>query len=327
MAESPLLSVCVVNWNTKDDLLRALGSIACGGIEDPEIIVVDNNSDDGSADAVLQQFPQAHLIRNKTNVGFSKAYNQAIRATRGHYILLLNPDTVIHPDALRQLVGYLATHPKVGAAGPKLLNGDGTLQYSCRRFPDFMAGLYRNTPLGWFFPENKYSRSYLMEEWDHATARDVDWVSGAALCIRRKTLREVGMLDEGFFMYCEDVDWCYRAQKKGWRIHYVPDAVITHLIGRSSDQRPVAMVREFHRSMALFYRKHYAYRWPALLRWIPFTAIKMRLWATLIHHRRHGTSGKPVPRNSARTIMERPPQAQNTDTCSQNQAEAVDDPQ
>src|SRR2546421_256364 len=128
--------------------------------------------------------------------------------------------------------------PDAGIIGPKLLNRDGSLQYSCRSFPNMGAGFFRNTPLGRLFPKNRFTQDYLMSDWDHSTVRDVDWVSGAALLIRREVLEQTGGFDEGFFMYCEDVDLCYRAHELGWRVVYYPDSVIYHMIGRSSDQVP-----------------------------------------------------------------------------------------
>jgi GT2 family glycosyltransferase len=294
MAQSPLLSISIVNWNTATDLVRALESLPGGGIEDYEIIVVDNASTDGSAELIRAHFPQVQLIQNSENVGFACAHNQALRISQGKFHLLLNPDATVHSDALRLLLEFLQSEPRAGAVGPKLLNADGTIQYSCRHFPSFGAGLFRNTFLGRLFPNNRYSRGYLMADWDHASPREVDWLSGAALCIRRETLDTVGLLDENFFMYCEDVDWCYRAQQAGWKIFYLPIAAITHLIGRSSDQRPLAMVRQFHRSMAYFFRKHYARNWPVLLRWVPFLAIRLRLLATISHyHLRNGKNRCP----------------------------------
>lgn len=281
----PLLSICIVNWNTREDLVKAIESLNCGGADDREVVVVDNASSDGSAAFVRSRFPAVTLLENQENSGFSRAYNQAIEAARGEYLLLLNPDCIVHPHALERLTAFLESNPKAAAVGPRLLNADGSLQYSCRRFPTFATGLFRNTPLGRLFPRNRFSREYLMTEWDHSAAREVDWISGAAICIRREALDQVGLLDERFFMYCEDVDWCFRARKLGWGIHYLPTATVTHLIGRSSDQRPLEMVKEFHRSMAHFYRKHYAPDWPLGFRWVPLAAIRLRMWVALLHHR------------------------------------------
>jgi hypothetical protein len=156
------------------------------------------------------------------------------------------------------------------------LNPDGTLQYSCRRFPRLATGLLRKVPLGRLIPDNRWNREYLMSDWAHDTVREVDWVSGAAMCLRAEALAQVGLLDEEYFMYCEDVDWCYRARRAGWKIYYLPRAVVTHVVGRSTDLRPLRMVREFHRSMIRFYWKHYARGVPPPLRALLPLGIWMR---------------------------------------------------
>jgi len=271
------LSICIVNWNTRDDLEQALASIPN---PDPgtstQVIVVDNASQDGSARMVRERFPTVVLIEAGENLGFARGYNRAVAESSGRYLLVLNPDTVVHNSALKTLTTYMDAHPQVGAAGPRLLNSDGSLQYSCRRFPTPIAALFRNTVLGKLLGPDRFTRDYLMADWDHSAPREVDWISGAAMCIRREAWETVGGFDEGFFMYAEDMDWCLRARRAGFQIHYVPEAVITHRIGRSSDQRPIAMVIQFHRSMARFYSKHYAPRWPWGLRWLPLLGVWLR---------------------------------------------------
>lgn len=267
-AAAPLdLTVCIVNWNTRNDLRRALESIyGCAAEAQLEVIVVDNASSDDSPQMVRRDFPEARLIVNRGNRGFAGGNNEALRRARGRYCLLLNSDTVVHPGAFAELVGFMDTHPDAAAVGPRVLNPDGTVQYSCRRFPRFATALFRKVPLGRLIPDNRWNRDYLMSDWKHDEPREVDWVSGAALCMSGAALAQVGLLDEGYFMYCEDVDWCYRARQAGWKIYYLPQAVVTHAIGRSSDQRPLRMVNEFHRSMHRFYWKHYAQRVPLPLR-------------------------------------------------------------
>jgi len=287
------LSICILNWNTAADLRRCLASLVAAGFSlraaqpkgcGHEVIVVDNASTDGSADMVRHEFPQARLIANKNNLGFAAGHNQGIAASSGRYILLLNADTVVHANALGTLVAAMDSLPRAAVAGPRLLNADGSLQFSCRRFPRFATGLFRKVPLGRLLPDNVFNRDYLMASWDHSRERQVDWVSGAAFCLRREALRDIGLLDAGYFMYCEDVDWCYRARRAGWQAWYIPQAVITHLHGRSTDQRPFAMSFQFHRSMIRFYRKHYSPAWPALLRWLPELCIWLRLAVVLSEH-------------------------------------------
>lgn len=282
-----LLSICIVNWNTREDLRRCLNSLAAGaGTLGIEVFVVDNASSDGSPEMVETEYPHVRLIRNTANTGFAHANNQAIRQSTGDYVLLLNSDTIVNPGALATLVAGMEADPKVGIGGPKLLNPDGSLQYSCRHFPTFSAGIFRNSAFGRWFSRNKQVRDYLMTDFDHASTREVDWVSGAALCIRRATLEQIGLLDERYFMYCEDVDWCYTAGLAGWKVVYFPDAVIMHVIGRSSDLAVEKMVRAHHLSMRLFYWKHYAPKTFPLIRWIPPLGIRLRLQLVLLSKRR-----------------------------------------
>ncbi|MCC6445776.1 MAG: glycosyltransferase family 2 protein [Armatimonadetes bacterium] len=255
-----------MNWNNRRDLEPCLNSIY--GQEQGiafEVIVVDNDSEDDSVALVESLFPQAILIVNPGNLGFSAGNNVGIRAARGRYVMLLNTDTIAHPGALAEMVRFMDACPKAGISGPKLLNRDRSLQYSCRHFPTLSAGFFRNTFLGRLFPKNRFAGDYLMTGWDHAETRAVDWVSGACMVVRRKALEDIGLLDESFFMYCEDVDWCYRAKEAGWKTYYHPEAVVTHAIGRSTDLAPNRMIVQFHRSMYRFYRKHYRRRYPFYL--------------------------------------------------------------
>ena len=162
----------------------------------------------------------------------------------------------MRPGFLPELLRYADAHPRAGLIGPKLLNSDGTLQYSCRRFPTLGAGLFRHTPLEWLAPKNSYTSDYLMREWDHASPREVDWLSGACLMARREMIDAVGGLDAGYFMYFEDVDWALRAHNGGWEVHYIPQPVVLHEIGRSSDRRPKRMIVMHHQSAYRFFRRH-----------------------------------------------------------------------
>ena len=244
------IAVIVVNWNACADLRVCLASLYA----EPrpgvgyEVWVVDNGSADGSAAMVRAEFPQVRLIENAENLGFSKANNQAIARTKTEYVFLLNSDAAIHPGALDRLAAYADAHPHSGILGPQVLNPDGSLQFSCRRFPSLGAGFFRNTYLGRLFPHNKFARDYLMNDFDHAHDKAVDWVSGCAMLLRRDLINRIGALDERFYMYCEDVDICQRAWDNGWEVVYVPEAVVTHAIGRSSDKNADKMIVEFHRS-------------------------------------------------------------------------------
>lgn len=279
------LSVIILNWNTRALLQDCLASLVRqpGDIEF-EIIVADNASEDGSREMVMSQFERVKLVVNSSNIGFGAGNNAALPAASGRYILFLNSDTVVVDGALTRLVQYADAAPDIGVLGPKLLNRDGSLQYSCRRYPNLGAGFFRSTPLGRLFPNNRFTSDYLMQHWDHSTPRDVDWVSGAALMIRRTLVDQIGAFDESYYMYCEDVDLCWRANhaplpddpERRWRVVYLPDAVIYHFIGKSSDQAPTRMTYEFHRSQYLFYKKHYAAGMPLIVRPIIPVGIAMR---------------------------------------------------
>ncbi|MCX7624969.1 MAG: glycosyltransferase family 2 protein [Candidatus Sumerlaeaceae bacterium] len=256
----PRLSVIIVNLNTRQLLHACLRSLqAALTSDDVEVIVVDNGSADDSCAMVANEFPQVHLIALRENRGFAVANNLGMRAARGRYFLVLNSDTEIIGDALNKICDFMDAHPEVGALGPKLLNTDGTLQYSCRRFPSFRTALFhRYSLMTRLFPRNRFSSEYLMTDVGHDRTMDVDWVSGAALVVRREIFESLGGFDEGFFMYAEDVDWCYRIKQAGWRVVYLPEAQILHHIGQSTRLVPYAMTLQRHRSMWRFYRKHYS---------------------------------------------------------------------
>lgn len=251
------LTVTICSWNTRDDLRACLRSLEeVRGEAEFEVIVVDNNSGDFSADMVAEEFPWVRLERLFKNLGFAGGHNHAIALRQAPHVFPLNSDTIVHPGALRRVLDFAYAHPDYGIIGPKLLNPDGTLQMSCRRFPNPVAALFRNTPIGKLFPNNRFVRTYLMEDWDHSKQCEVDWVSGAAFLVRKEVIDKVGVFDEAYFMFCEDVDWCWRTWKAGFKVVYYPDAVITHAIGRSTDKAPNRMIGRFHRSMFRFYVKN-----------------------------------------------------------------------
>lgn len=205
---------------------------------------------------VAAEFPWVRLERMSRNLGFTGGHNHAKEIRRAANMLPLNSDTVVHPGAIRGLLDHLAASREVGIVGPKLLNPDGSLQFSCRRFPNPMAALFRNTPLGRLFPNNRFTREYLMQDWVHDAPRDVDWVSGAAFLMRGELIERIGLFDPEYFMFCEDVDVCWRTWQAGAKVQYLPTAVITHAIGHSTDKAPNRMIGRFHRSMFRFYAKN-----------------------------------------------------------------------
>ncbi len=250
------LSIIIVSWNVKDDLLRCLASLKENPPSEPfEQIVVDNMSTDGTVDTVRSRHPEVTLIENRENAGFAMANNQGMELSTGQYVLLLNPDTVVHPGSLDLLIRFLDDNPDVGACGPKLLNDDGSAQASVRRFPTFRGVLYSHTVcrlLGLFRPQY---REWMMKDFGYDKQTDVDQIMGAAMMVRNSVIEEVGRLDADFFMYFEEVDWCYRIKQTGRRIVFLPDAVITHLGGRSSSQAPLKRIMMLT-SLLAFFRKH-----------------------------------------------------------------------
>ncbi len=278
------LSITICSWNTCEDLRACLASLRAVRDEGSfEVIVVENNSEDDSAQMVREEFPEVRLLEQTRNLGFTGGHNVALAARRGRHAALLNSDTIVHPGALATLVAFLEEHSDVGVVGPKLLNVDGSLQYSCRRFPNPVAAAFRNTPLGKLFPKNRFTRDYLMTDWDHDRSREVDWVSGAAMFLHENALEKVGTLDPDYYMFCEDTDYCFRTWRAGLKVMYLPSARITHAIGRSTDQAPNRMVVRFHRSMLRFYGKNLIADRPAPVRWglVAFAALALSARAGL----------------------------------------------
>lgn len=251
------LSVIICSWNTRDDLRVCLQSLQTAQREGSfEVIVVENNSEDDSASMVQSEFPCVRLLIQERNLGFTGGNNVALAARHGRHAFLLNSDAFVHPGAIAGLLAAIEAHPEAGVIGPKVLNPDGTLQMSCRRFPNPVAALFRSTIFGRLFPNNRFVRDYLMADFAHDQTRTVDWVSGCAMLLTEGLLSEVGVFDPAYFMFCEDVDICWRAWKSGLEVRYWPKSVVTHAIGRATDKVPNRMIGRFHRSMFYFYAKN-----------------------------------------------------------------------
>lgn len=250
------LSISIVNTNNKPLLLNCLESLYSRdhGILF-ETILVDNASTDGSAEAVRLRYPQVKLIINKDKKGFAFNHNQAIRVSGGDYILILNEDTVVKPGALKAMCDFLDEHPETGAAGCRLENPDGTLQKSCYKFPSPLRAIAENLLLVAAFPNNVWFGDY--RAWPHDTIRYVDFVSGAALMVRRRVIETTGYLDERFFIYAEETDWCFRMAKDGWKTAFVPDGTVVHYGGQSSVNMKDRQFCEFNRSSIKYFKKHY----------------------------------------------------------------------
>jgi GT2 family glycosyltransferase len=248
------LSIAIVNWNTRELLSNCLESIFSYPPACPyNVIVVDNASSDGSSEMVRQLFPQVCLIDNQENAGFAKATNQAIRVSDSKYVLLLNPDTVVLPDALQELVEFMENNPEAGAVGSRVLNPDGSLQTSCYVAPTLSHEFFRLFHLSRFYPDSAYQ----MNNWNTSTPRLVDIIQGDCLMVRKSALDQVGLLDERFFIYSEDVDLCYRLQRASWGLFWVPSAQVIHYGGQSTRQVAAEMFIQLYQSKLICMRKHH----------------------------------------------------------------------
>jgi GT2 family glycosyltransferase len=232
-----------------------------------EIIVIDNASADGSAEMVRDEFPQVQLVANEDNRGFTAANNQGLDLSNGRHLLLLNPDTAVVGDALATMVRYLDEHPTVGALGPRLCYADGSLQSSRRRFPTLSTALVESTIIQEWWGDNRILRDFYMTDTTDDVVQPVDWVVGACLAVRRQAYEQIGGLDEGFFMYSEELDWCRRIVDAGWQIVYLPTATIIHHEGKSSEQVIPARHIHFQSSKVRYFRKHHGAFQASVLRW------------------------------------------------------------
>jgi GT2 family glycosyltransferase len=251
------LAVSVVSYRTPALVRRCLLALE-GERERLElaVTVVDNASGDGSADLVAEEFPWARLIRNARNVGFGAAHNQALRAASARHLLVLNSDAAPTPGALNTLVDYLDRHPDIAIVGPKLRYPDGRIQPSRRRFPTLATLFFDSTQLQRVWPVNALLRRYYMADRPDNVEQEVDWLVGACLCVRARAVADVGLFDERFFLYSEELDWCRRFRAAGWRIVYVPAAEVRHIEGASTGLDLIARDRLFQTS-----KLRYAAKW------------------------------------------------------------------
>ncbi len=259
------LTIIIVNWNTRDLLQQCLQSCyPLLGELDCEIVVVDNASSDGSAEMVRARFPDVHLFVNRANLGFARANNQAMTVSESRYVLLLNSDTVVLPGEIQKLIAFMNSHPQVGAVGPQLLNPDGSVQPSYGPKPSFYQMFIDLTGLS-----SMNQKDYAQPSRPQVTGgvQSVGWLQGACLMMRREAISQIGLLDEGYFMYTEEVDWCYRAQKAGWSLYHLPEARVIHLGGQSAAQQPTQKRQQLYRSKLLFVRKHRG--------WVQYVALRL----------------------------------------------------
>lgn len=253
------LSVIVVNWNTGELIRRCVESVyadiqTTSDLPDSEVevFIVDSASTDGSTQAVQAQFPQAKYIYSPQNIGFGPANNLALRQATGEYILLLNPDTLVHPGAVETLLRFMDQNQGAGAAAARLLNPDGSLQFSCSPEPTLKGEFLRLFHLG-VRPDGYYA----MDTWDQAMPQTVDVILGACMLLRKQVIDQVGLFDEQFFMYNEETDLCHRIRQAGWKICWVPQAQVTHYGGQSTRQMAAEMFVQLYRAKVLYFRKYH----------------------------------------------------------------------
>ena len=251
------LSAVVVTYNSRAHIAACLRSLAgARGALAMEIVVVDNASADGTvADA---RAAGARVVETGDNLGYARAVNRGTRETTGEFVLVLNPDCVVAPAALAALHAWMRANPRCAIAAPRILNTDGSVEFSARSFPTHLTFLFNRYSLATrLWPGNPWSRRYLLSDWDHASDRSVDWVSGACMLVRRSAIEQVGGMDEAYFMFNEDVDWCHAMKKAGWSVDFVAAAEITHHIGASKGRVSDKVILERHRGMIHYFRKYH----------------------------------------------------------------------
>lgn len=290
---TPDISVIIVSWNVRDLLRDCLDSIRASagagqivlsapGVEPAsgalavEVIVVDNLSSDGTPDLLRRDYPWVRLVEPGENTGFTRGNNIGMLHSRGELLFLLNPDTVVLGDALPRMAAHLAEHPQIGALGPQLLNADGSVQSSRRRFPTLETAVFESTWLEWLAPARVLDSYYVRDAADDQTV-GVDWVQGAALMVRRSVLAQVGGFDESFFMYSEELDWQRRIKEAGWEVVYFPEAQIVHYGGKSSEQVAAQRHIYFQTSKVRYFRKHHGRLTGAIVRLVLLANYAMQL--------------------------------------------------
>lgn len=288
-----LLSIIIVSYNTRELLKNCIESIYMTYLKNNlEILVVDNGSSDGSPAMVREEFGNVILIESKENLGFAKANNIAVKRSKGDYILLLNPDTIVTEACLDKCVSYMDKHKNIGVLGCKVILPDGRLDLACRRsFPTPEVSFYRMTGLSKLFPKNKRIGQYNLTYLDENETYEVDSVVGAFMMVRREVVEQVGMLDEDYFMYGEDIDWCYRIKQAGWKVVYYHEAEIVHYKGASGGKKNPRIIREFYRAMYFFYKKHYKSKYSFITTGLIYLGITLKLMLSLALNQLKGFGG------------------------------------
>lgn len=265
-------AVVVVTHNTQAELLACVHTLGASGAD--EVVVVDSGSTDGSAGAVRAHHPEVRVLELE-NLGFGKAANAGVAVTEAEVVVVANADTRFPAGSVRAMAAHLAANPRVGALGPLIRFPDGRLQFSARAFPSIGQAI-GHAVLGMWRPDNRWTRAYRLTDWDHQSERDVDWVSGACLALRREAFDQVGGFDPSYFMFVEDVDLCARLWEAGWTVRFSPVAEVTHAVGASVGARPFRMVVEHARSLNYFFSRRYARGSRRLL--IPLIRVGLTGW-------------------------------------------------
>ena len=276
------LSIIIVSFNSSALLKDCLDSLYknpfSGGFE---ILVVDNASSDGSVEMIKKNFPKVRLFKNDRNIGFAAANNLAIKSSQSEYILLINSDCEVYKDSIGSLISFIDDNKDIGIVGPQIINSDGSIQFSCRRFPSiFDAGMH--TVLTNIIPDNPFSRRYKLTNINRDEPFEVDWVSGSCMLIRRKALADTGYLDESYFMYVEDTDLCFQMWKKGWKVFYYPHVKILHHIGGSTKGSAVLSSIRMQKSVLYFFWKNYKRSWKFFILPLVLIATGLRIFLTFI---------------------------------------------
>jgi len=278
------ISICVVTLDSKEKVLDCLASLFANTRADFDVVVVDNASSDGTVEAIRSQFPNVDWIVNSENVGFSRAVNQGLKTRQARYYVLINPDSLVEDKALDRLVEFMDANPQAGLCSPRVLNRDGSLQYQCRRGEArpwevfaYFSGLAR------IFPHDPRFTGYLLTHLDNDQVNEVKAISGSCMMIRSQVVEQIGYLDERYFAYQEDADFCFAARKAGWKIFYVPDARVLHYGGEGgSRKRPYFAIYQWHRSYYLYYKKNLARDDPFWFQPLYYFAMSLKLMLSLL---------------------------------------------
>jgi len=297
------ISVIIVSWNAKRYLRECLESLTqTPSLLTLEVIVVDNASTDGSPEMVAAEFPEVRLIRNDQNLGFARANNIGISQSTGRYVSLINSDVVVQPNCLDLLVKYMDEHPLVGLTGPKILNGDRTLQSSCREFPSLWNNFCEASGLFRLFPGSSFFSTEHMLCFPHDRVIDCDVLVGCFWMMRREALETVGLLDEDFFIYAEDLDWCRRCWNAGWHVNLFPEAQAVHYRAASSANDPARFAIERQRAVLHYWEKYHTWAGRFGIRAILLGGYFLRYLLSVLSRQVQSAAGKE---NDKRLLLSR----------------------